>query len=73
MVKHQMDEVERELCLEPFRSAFRSGADWLLARVNHDGSLGPVRDRLFYYRVPWALVLVGERSAAEACLDSIAT
>jgi hypothetical protein len=71
MVKQQMDEAERELCLEQFRFAFRSGADWLLARVNHDGSLGPVRDRLFYYRVPWALVLVGERSAAKACLDWI--
>ena len=33
-------------------------------RVNDDGSLGPVGDRLFYYRVPWALALVGELSAA---------
>ena len=55
--------------LDRIRDACRNGTGWLLTRVNDNGSLGPVPDRLFYYRVPWALALVGELPAAAACLD----
>lgn len=55
-----------------YRESCRRGTEWLLARQNLDGSIGPVGERLCYYRAPWALALVGERTAAAACLDWIA-
>ncbi|MDQ6669768.1 MAG: hypothetical protein M3069_03295 [Chloroflexota bacterium] len=45
---------------------------FLLAQSNSDGSIGPVQERVFYYRVPWALALAGETSAAMAVLAWIA-
>ena len=54
-----------------YRDACRRGTGWMLSRQGLDGSLGPVAERLCYYRVPWALALVGERVAAAACLDWI--
>lgn len=47
------------------------GIDWLLNWMNQDGSIGPVEDRLYYYRVPWAFGLMGELMAASRGLDWI--
>jgi hypothetical protein len=39
--------------------------------LNPDGSIGPVEERLFYYRAPWTFALVGEIAAASRVLDWI--
>ena len=57
--------------MDAYREACRKGARWLLDRMNSDGSVGPVEERLYYYRVPWALALVGEIGAAAGKLDWI--
>ncbi|MCZ6681399.1 MAG: hypothetical protein O7E52_29645 [Candidatus Poribacteria bacterium] len=62
-------DVEKKLVT--YREACRKGADWLLNFMNPDGSIGPVQDRLYYYRVPWALARIGEVTAASRVLDWI--
>ena len=62
---------ESRVRIARYRDACRRGTGWMLSRQGLDGSLGPVAERLCYYRVPWALALVGERAAADACLDWI--
>ena len=57
--------------LETYGRACRQGTDWLLDQVNPDGSIGPVQDRLYYYRVPWTLALMGELGPASRVLDWI--
>ena len=64
------DDIDGKLVA--YRSACRRGTDWLLNRMNPDGSIGPMRDRLYYYRVPWAFALMGETTAASRVLDWIA-
>jgi hypothetical protein len=39
--------------------------------MNADGSIGPVQERLYYYRVPWTLAMMGEVQAASRVLDWI--
>lgn len=39
--------------------------------MNPDGSIGPMEERLFYYRVPRAFLLMDELSAASRMLDWI--
>ncbi|MEC7841905.1 MAG: hypothetical protein VX911_03410, partial [Candidatus Latescibacterota bacterium] len=55
--------------LESYRSCCRQGTDWLLQQLNADGSVGPVADDLYYYRVPWTFALVGEIEAASRALE----
>ena len=57
--------------VDRFRDAAHRGTDWLLQFANADGSVGPVQERLFYYRLPWALALVGEIGKACRLLDWI--
>jgi hypothetical protein len=57
--------------LAVYREACRKGTAWLLRHMNPDGSIGPVEERLYYYRVPWAFALVGEITAASRVLDWI--
>ncbi len=66
-----MSTYDIEDKLAAYRQAARLGTDWLLEFMNPDGSLGPVQERLFYYRVPWALALMGEITAASRVLDWI--
>jgi hypothetical protein len=63
------DDLEAKLAL--YRQACRRGTDWLLGLTNPDGSIGPVHERLFYYRVPWTFALMGENVAAGRLLDWI--
>lgn len=63
------DDLEPKL--ELYRRACRQGTDWLLDFLNSDGSIGPVAERLFYYRVPWTFVLAGELTASGRLLDWI--
>ena len=63
------NQVESKLL--DYRQAARRGTDWLLGLMQDDGTLGPVQDRLYYYRVPWALGLMGEMGAASRKLDWI--
>jgi hypothetical protein len=58
--------------LESYRQACRKATAWLLALSNGDGSIGPVQQHLCYYRVPWALALMGESTAAHRVVDWIA-
>ena len=66
-----MRENDPEPKLETYRDACRKGTRWLMDAVNEDGSIGPARDRLFYYRAPWTLALMGELAAASRLLDWI--
>jgi hypothetical protein len=66
-----MGNHDVETGLATYRQACRKGTDWLLAFVNPDGSIGPVQERLFYYRLPWTLALMGETTAAGRLLDWI--
>ena len=56
-----------------YMEARRRGVAWLLAHMNEDGSIGPVKDAegCYYYRVPWALAVAGETAAAMQVLDWI--
>ena len=62
-----------EAKLESYREACRKGTDFLLRSMNRDGSIGPVQEGLYYYRVPWAYALMGEISAASRVMDWIRT
>ena len=66
-----MTHVAIETDLSNYLIACRRGIEWLLKLVNEDGSIGPARDRLYYYRVPWALALMGEITAASRVTDWI--
>ena len=57
--------------LAMYRQACRKGTDWLLDFMNNDGSIGPVEEGIYYYRVPWAFTLMGEIEAASKVLDWI--
>ena len=57
--------------LRTYREVCRRGTDWILEHTNSDGSIGPVDERLYYYRVPWTLVLMGEIAAASRFVDWI--
>jgi hypothetical protein len=64
MASHDVDHN-----LAVYREACRKGTAWLLQHMNADGSIGPVEERLYYYRVPWTFALVGEITAASRVLD----
>jgi hypothetical protein len=57
--------------LAAYRQTCRKGTDWLLGFINPDGSIGPARNRLYYYRVPWTFAMMGEVTAASRTLDWI--
>jgi hypothetical protein len=57
--------------LATYQQANRKATDWLLGFANPDGSIGPVEDHLYYYRLPWALVQMGEITASNRLLDWI--
>jgi hypothetical protein len=61
--------VERKI--GAFVDSRRKGAALLLRHQNGDGSLGPVKKGIFYYRVPWALALCGESGPAMQVTDWI--
>jgi hypothetical protein len=58
--------------LAAYAAARRRAVDFLVAHMNADGSVGPFEEFVFYYRVPWALALAGETSAAMRSLEWIA-
>jgi hypothetical protein len=66
-----MSDHDIETKLATYRQACRRGTDWLLGFMNADGSIGPVQERLFYYRVPWTFALMGEITPASRVLDWI--
>jgi len=49
-----------------YMEARRKGTDWLLARLNPDGSLGDPAFGFKYYRAIWTFMAVGEVQAAHA-------
>lgn len=66
-----MNQNNLEEKLAVYRQASRRGTEWLLNLTTPEGPIGPVEQRMYYYRVPWALALVGEISAASRLLDWI--
>ena len=64
--------VAPENRLAAYAAARRRAVDFLLAHLNEDGSVGPTQEFVFYYRVPWALAVAGETSAAMRSLEWIA-
>ncbi len=57
--------------LKIYRQACHKGTEWLLKLARQDGAVGPVQERLYYYRVPWTFALMGEQTAASRQLDWI--
>ena len=66
-----MADCDVDARLAAYRAACRKGTDWLLQFLDCDGAIGPVQERLYYYRVPWALALMGEVTAASRVMDWI--
>lgn len=54
-----------------YEAARRRGIEFLLRHCQADGAIAPSGDRVTYYRVPWALMLGGETSAASRLLGWI--
>ncbi len=52
-----------------YEATRRNGVEFLLAQMNQDGSIGPLEAGIYYYRVPWALAVSGETSAAMRVLE----
>jgi hypothetical protein len=50
--------------VQTYLDARRAGVEYLLRHLNDDGSIGPVEQGIFYYRVPWVLAISGETVAA---------
>jgi hypothetical protein len=46
--------------IETYLDARRRGTEWLLRQLNGDGSIGPVDEGFYYYRLPWTLTVAGE-------------
>jgi hypothetical protein len=55
--------------IDLYRESRRKGATFLLRHLNRDGSLGPVEQSIFYYRIPWALALCGQTGPAMRLTD----
>ena len=51
--------------IEEYREARNKATSWLLSLKNIDGSIGPVTEGCFYYRIPWTLSVVGETGSAQ--------
>jgi hypothetical protein len=58
--------VER---LEAYQQSKQRGVQWLLERLNPDGSIGPVDAGFNYYRVPWSFIISGETTHAVRLCD----
>ena len=54
-----------------YKNSCDKATSWLLNFINSDGSIGPVNERLYYYRVPWCLALMGEHTVAQNKLNWI--
>ena len=50
--------------LSKFEAAKRKGTDYLLSNMNPDGSIGPVANGFYFYRLPWTFTVAGETQAA---------
>lgn len=60
-----------ETRIKTYEAARRRGIEFLLRHSRADGEIGPVAERVTYYRVPWALMLGGETGAASRLLGWI--
>jgi hypothetical protein len=49
--------------------ARRRGTEWLLRHLNDDGSIGPIEQGFYYYRLPWSLAVTGETDHAVRLCD----
>lgn len=66
-----MNEMDLTARVKQYRRSCRRGTDWLLNQMEDTGSVGPVEERLYYYRLPWTFALMGEVAAANRTLDWI--
>ena len=66
-----MEREEIVAKIATYVRACRRGTEWLMNRMNPDGSIGPEGCRLCYYRVPWSFALMGELPVAIRLLDWI--
>jgi hypothetical protein len=55
--------------LASYEAARRRAVGFLLQQMNDDGSIGPVAEGIYYYRVPWAFAVSGETGAAMRVLE----
>ena len=66
-----MMDFDTENRLRHYRLSCQRGVKWLLSQMDESGAIGPVNSRLYYYRVPWTMALLGEVDAANQSLDWI--
>ncbi|MCY3959829.1 MAG: hypothetical protein OXG65_16275 [Chloroflexi bacterium] len=57
---------QRRSAIQRLTETRRRGAEWLLARVGPDGSVGPLDEGFRFYRLPWSLTVSGHTHAATA-------
>lgn len=57
----QLTLIQRRL---KYAEAKRKGVQYLLDKMNPDGSIGPVEDGFYFYRLPWTFTVAGETEAA---------
>lgn len=65
-MRHLGTSSDRQTAIKRLRHAKRRGAEWLLARVEPDGKVGPLDEGFRFYRLPWTLTVSGHTQAATA-------
>ncbi|MDE2902454.1 MAG: hypothetical protein OXP73_05435 [Chloroflexota bacterium] len=65
-MRHFGTSSDRRTAIKRLRQAKRLGAEWLLARVDPDGRVGPLDEGFRFYRLPWTLTVSGHTQAATA-------
>src|SRR5260221_2216453 len=56
-----------------YKSARDRATQWLLSLQHTDGSIGPVEEGAYYYRLPWTLTVVGETESAHRFVQWLRT
>lgn len=52
-----------------YRESLNESVDWMLKQIKPDGTIEPVsKGAIAYYKIPWALVLVGKADRAESVI-----
>ena len=63
---HLGNSSKRRSAIQRLTETKRRGAEWLLARIEPDGSVRPSNEGFRFYRLPWTLTVSGHTQAATA-------
>jgi hypothetical protein len=65
-MRHTGTASDRRTAITRLSETKRRGAEWLLARVEPDGRVGPSDEGFRFYRLPWTFAVSGHSQAAAA-------